>query len=240
MFAVGACSECSDPLCGDHLFRPGGRVLCSSHAPAAIEASRQRAHAEAQAESLRRQQEKADELVEARRAVEREIAARYAAAPGFPTAPAAGPDLAAALDRMVPHKKRQFETRWAKRPKKRRYAEGWMFILNTKPNGELYETEVLVVLADGRMFLDRTWVRDVSRWTPTLTSFNRGGPVTTIEDEHRERVLDQVLHWLGVLEACSIATHDQFRAVKFEGSPPTESAFAAGNEWKARRLALRD
>lgn len=215
MFAVGECRECDRPLCGDHGGRYGrGAFLCYQHGLEARQretAAREEAErAAASAQSARHEQE----LAEAREAIKKESAARYAAAPGFPTAPATGPELAAALERLVPMKKDQLLVRRGGLFRSDRYVSGWVFILDRKSFGEnLVEMSVLIVMADGRVFLEQRKV--VGGWRPEDITYLRGsnGPVDTLGEGQLKRVLDQVLNWLGVLDECSVATLEQHHIV---------------------------
>lgn len=238
IFAVGECAQCGEPLCGQHgAHYYGGEFLCYEHGSAAKRREAEDREKAAQAASLRSRQE----LDEAKEAVERETASRYAAAPGFPTAPATGHELAGALETLVSEKKEKVLTRHKTLLRGAGYAEGWIFRVKLEqiPGEPRCIVEALIVLDDGRMFFDHLYNVVPHALPRDIVYFERGGPITTVDEDLLERVLDQVLHWNGVLDDCSVATVEQRRKVRFEGSTGRPSDVVLYREDEARRSALR-
>lgn len=95
MFAVGLCSTCGRPRCGEHSGFLGGKFVCSAHV---FEANQE--EAKQAAEEKRRLIDAATQQSQER---ERREQQRYEQlAPGFPDGACSGPDMSAALTRLVP------------------------------------------------------------------------------------------------------------------------------------------
>lgn len=175
--SIGACTQCGRRLCGDHIMRHAGRVLCADHSAAA-------ARADAKAHEAREAKARAA-MREQMARWEREAAAALGALPdpvdrGVRLLATAlprvyGPELASVRDAArkltvsdiaawflrsvttAPEQVGVYEPHWLTTRPRYRERPGWSFPSSAtvaRPHGETGPGSITVV-TDGRVFFDR-------------------------------------------------------------------------------------
>jgi hypothetical protein len=148
MFAVGVCSTCRQPRCGEHgAHDQTGRFVCVAHI----------AEAKARADAAQREQGQRD-VARADTEIAAYEAALEAALPGFPIQQATGPQLAAALEPRASRRKRVLVTR-RKMLGRSEIIRGWVF---GPVSGDPSIRWSLVKTARSSSYATRTLWREVS------------------------------------------------------------------------------
>jgi hypothetical protein len=157
MFAVGLCSRCGAPRCGEHSGFLDGKFVCDTHV-----AEVAREEAERHASQKRRLEEDAARQRQERERREQQRSERFA--PGFPDGPCSGPDMSATLARLVPSHSSRYVIGYRRISPKINYRhwgpailiEGWGFVTTRRSLesnfGRGYHGIGLIVTTEGTCY----------------------------------------------------------------------------------------
>jgi hypothetical protein len=190
MFAVGTCTQCGLSICGTHGEDDGGgHFVCKQHR---IDAESIAASEQA---SARR-----EALTAAAAETARVLAARRAAAPGFPESACATSELTAALQRLVPMRARRYAIE-RKSFGRTVSVTGWAFSITSdlaeSSHSRFWRHSGLLVTTDGLAYTMEAESQSPF-WTPGNFDVRPSiQPRRQIGADEVEGVLTHVLDWTG-------------------------------------------